>query len=414
MPKSSERSQLPPESSEPRPKPSAPVASLGLRLVGEAGKPLGKAQKKFDRLLRKVEALRREKQREILRCERFLALYQEQIHPEEQRLHKRRRELVLLLAAAWRAPKGLGARQREQLTALLESQLQELLATAGPEALDEELKNLWVELHPRPEASETVGAGEEAPAIPAEVADMIRDMGLDPKSFKPGMSFADLMGEVERQLGGSFEGGASSGGGPGEEPASRPKTARAQAAERKAAERAAAREEARKRTVVGIYKQLAKVLHPDLEQDPALRERKHALMQDLTKAYREGDLHTLLRLELEWINREEGDLARLGDEKLGIYSELLEEQVAELEAEIRDLPYSPRFAAVGRFAHPYYGLPADAGDILRSIRELSVSLKQFRDALSGPAAREELREALRQVGLQRKRQARRDGFGGHF
>jgi hypothetical protein len=35
------------------------------------------------------------------------------------------------------------------------------------------------------------------------------------------------------------------------------------------------------------------------------------VMQELTAAYRNHDLHTLLRLELEWIRREEGDLDRI-------------------------------------------------------------------------------------------------------
>ncbi|MDQ3417913.1 MAG: hypothetical protein M3541_03900 [Acidobacteriota bacterium] len=44
------------------------------------------------------------------------------------------------------------------------------------------------------------------------------------------------------------------------------------------------------------------MLHPDLEQDPSLRERKTGLMQEVTAAHAGGDLHTLLRLELEWID----------------------------------------------------------------------------------------------------------------
>jgi hypothetical protein len=424
MPKPRVPSPLPSEGSDPPPAsgPGEPAAPLGLRLVGEAGRPLSKAQKKFDRLLRKVETLRAEKIRVTARCDRFLKLYRDRIHPEEQRMHTRRREVVLLLAAAWRAPKGLGARQREELEDFLANQLQELLA-ADPGALDEELKQLWAELHPperdegpEPDAADEAGPpGGKGPGIPPEIAELIRDLGLDPEGFKPGMSHAEALAEAKRQLGGAFDAsGPGSEGGAGANPASRAKTARAQAAELKAAERAAAREEARKRTVVSIYKQLAKVLHPDLERDPALRERKHTLMQDLTKAYREGDLHTLLRLELEWISREEGDLARLGDEKLDIYIELLEEQVGELQAEVRDLPFSPRFAVVGRFAHPVYGVPADIDGILRGIREASTSLKLFRDALRGPQAREELREVLRQLGLQRKRQARWDAFEAGF
>src|SRR5262249_41275155 len=66
-------------------------------------------------------------------------------------------------------------------------------------------------------------------------------------------------------------------------------------------------EEARKKSIASIYKQLAKVLHPDLEQNEVRKQQKVRLMQELTTAYHDHDLHTLLRLELEWIQREEGN-----------------------------------------------------------------------------------------------------------
>ena len=77
-----------------------------LRLVATPGKPLTKAQKKFDRLLRKVETLRDERGRATARWDAFVKIYQEQIHPEERRMLARRKQVVLLLAAQWRKPKG--------------------------------------------------------------------------------------------------------------------------------------------------------------------------------------------------------------------------------------------------------------------------------------------------------------------
>ena len=67
-------------------------------------------------------------------------------------------------------------------------------------------------------------------------------------------------------------------------------------------------------------------------------------MQELTVAYRNSDLHTLLRLEIEWIKREQGNLDRLTDEKLAIYNDVLKEQADKLRDEIRELPYHPRYA----------------------------------------------------------------------
>jgi hypothetical protein len=52
--------------------------------------------------------------------------------------------------------------------------------------------------------------------------------------------------------------------------------------------------------------------------------------------------------------------------------------------------------------------------ILISIRELSESLRRFRDEMSGPRSRESLREALREVAAQRREAERwrsfMDGF----
>lgn len=105
-------------------------------------------------------------------------------------------------------------------------------------------------------------------------------------------------------------------------------------------------EEIRKKSLSTIYRQLAKVLHPDLEPDPERKQRKSALMQDLTAAYRNNDLHSLLRLELAWIEREEGDLERLTDEKLAVYNQVLKEQTDELQWELDELPYHPRYQPI--------------------------------------------------------------------
>lgn len=49
-------------------------------------------------------------------------------------------------------------------------------------------------------------------------------------------------------------------------------------------------------TAKGIYRALARELHPDKTTDEGERERRNGLMQDLTEAWRARDLGTLLRL----------------------------------------------------------------------------------------------------------------------
>lgn len=352
-----------------RPPSSAAAATeLSLRLSREGERPLTKAQKRFDTLVRRVETLRAERTRMTVRWEKFLHTYRERIHPEERRMVERRRQVARVLGASWRAPKGLGSRQRDLLEDLLRAQLRELVEF-GAEGLDAELRALWEELNPpAPEEADDGHVESKTQSAPEE--------NEGPKSEPEGAA------ETE------------------DTPPPSP--------------RATEREEARKRTTVSIYKQLAKALHPDLEQDPAMRERKHTLMQELTKAHREGDLHTLLRLELEWIKREEGDLERLGDEKLAIYSELLEEQVADLQEEIREVAFTPRFSAMARFMNPVGGGPDDMEKILLTIRQKSDSLKTLRDALSGSEGRQALRAILAEVDAQRRRQAESLGFAEGF
>jgi hypothetical protein len=70
----------------------------------------------------------------------------------------------------------------------------------------------------------------------------------------------------------------------------------------------------RKDTLGAVYRRLVKELHPDLEPDPAERERKSRIMQNVTAAHARGDLHALLQLKIEWLHPGV-DAARLSRDK---------------------------------------------------------------------------------------------------
>ncbi|MBI4472898.1 MAG: hypothetical protein HY646_09535 [Acidobacteria bacterium] len=142
-------------------------------------------------------------------------------------------------------------------------------------------------------------------------------------------------------------------------------------------------EELRKRSIAAVYKQLAKVLHPDLEPNAAQRERTLVLMQDLTAAYRNNDLHSLLRLEQDWIRREEGNLERLTQEKLSIYNQVLREQALDLEHELESLPYLPRYRPLVVIDGPFQMRlrtdgPNEAREIDASIATMNAAIFQLR------------------------------------
>jgi hypothetical protein len=69
-------------------------------------------------------------------------------------------------------------------------------------------------------------------------------------------------------------------------------------------------------------------------------------MQELTVAFRQNDLHTLLRLEMQWIEKEGGDIEHLTEEKLGVYNDFLARQVDGLEKQLRDQILHARYRPI--------------------------------------------------------------------
>ena len=317
--------------------------SLNLTLVSSHGRSLTKAQRAFNRLVGEVEELRSKIERESRRLDDALACYAQHLHPRLRRRTDLRKEYVRALAV-FLDGKGLkGKRLRATLGEIIAGEIEELHFEEGSLA-DDDLRALFERMHGR--GVDDVEEDEMAEAR-QEIESMFNDFGIeiDLSEFKPGVSdetlaakaaeIADHMREAEENWRASNR--------------PRPKTQRQMQKE----EQLRQAEELRKKTVASLYKQLARVLHPDLELDPALKEQKQALMQELTVAYRNNDMHTLLRLELEWIAREEGNLERLTDDKLAIYNQTLKEQIADLKRELYELPCHPRYQPIAEFDGPF-------------------------------------------------------------
>jgi exonuclease VII small subunit len=307
-------------------------------LVSRRGQALTKAQRTFNRLVAKIESLRLRLERETRRLDEALAYYGEHLYPRLKRKTELRKGLVRALAVNLDDKHLKGKRDRSTLCQMIADQLQEILVETG--ALpDDDLRALFERMYGR--GYEEVER-EEFEDARRQMESVFNDLGIDIdlSEFKPGMSDATIAAKgaelanrfrenFEEQLHASKE-------------SPRRKTARQVEKE----ERQRQAEELRKKTVATIYKRLARVLHPDLEPDVALRRQKEVLMQELTVAYRNNDMLTLLRLEMEWIEREEGDIERLSDEKLAIYNQTLNEQVQNLERELYELPYHPRYQPI--------------------------------------------------------------------
>lgn len=372
--------------------------SLSLTLVSSRGRSLTKAQRAFNRLVGEIEALRSNIERETRRLDEALAYYAQHLHPRLRRRTELRKEYVRALAV-FIDGKGLrGKRVQATLYEIIAAELEELHFEEGSLA-DDDLGTLFERLHGR--GFEEVEEEEIADAR-QEIESMLNDFGieLDLSELRPGVSdetLAAKAAEIANRVRGAEEEWRSS---------NRPRCQTQRQMQKEEQLRQA--EELRKKTVASLYKQLARVLHPDLELDPALREQKQALMQELTVAYRNNDMHTLLRLELEWIAREEGNLERLSDEKLAIYNQTLKEQVVDLQRKLYELPCHPRYQPIAESDGPF-GVtirangPAEARALDEAVASMEASI---RDLQSGN--RHETLKAILQSYREEQRARKRD------
>jgi hypothetical protein len=105
------------------------------------------------------------------------------------------------------------------------------------------------------------------------------------------------------------------------------------------------------KTLRSIYITLVKILHPDVVQDPVQKAEKEDLMKQVTIAYDQKDLSTLLRLEMEWIHKITEFPEHIADEKLRIYISALKERVAALELQRKTQRHHPRFMKIRQYVN---------------------------------------------------------------
>ena len=226
-----------------------------------------------------------------------IARYHQAVEPLRRELHAGWREWVLALDRASLQP-GLSRAERRQLGDLLQEAIAPLLG-----AQDD------------PEIS-AVAARHAAEAPPAAASEQAEEAG------RGGERLEDLAEDWERQAA----------------------AAAAQRAERAAKRRAAGaldrpRKEAQdvSRSVRDVYRRLASALHPDREPDPQERERKTRLMQHANQAYAEQNLLVLLELQLQAEQIDAAHLGAVDRRRLQHYVTVLQEQLADLQAETRRL-----------------------------------------------------------------------------
>jgi hypothetical protein len=361
--------------------PSKPGTGAGLAIGKSAAKPLTKAQLAFNRLVKRIEVLRRQVAVETEDWEAGMRFYAAELHPLEAGLFAARKVFARALARLLAQPNLLKRHQRKAVLELAGVQLSHLVDREG-EALEDDLQELF-RLVEGTSIKEALAEDREAERRLFEADFAAMGVDIDLSKLRPGMDPDALKAALDEAKAKIFA--ADEGPGPG---ARRVSPARA-ARERE-------KEELRQKDIGQLYKRLAKLLHPDLESDPALRAQKESAMKDLTTAYKANDLHALLRIELEWIRNAGMEAARLTDERLKLYNDVLREQVEQLEAELQTLPLHPRYHPLRRYVDPYVGVRGmDRKGAKRDLVQNARHLKESAAALSGADALGEIEAFMR-------------------
>lgn len=339
-----------------------PAPAQELRIAPQGAARLGKEQQAFNRLVRKVQVLREKLAEWAAFVPNHNRRVAEDLMPVQQQLSAARRETILTLARILEG-KAAGGRPGKAEQRNIEAHLLELARA---------------HLEDDPQDAQIVALHDQY----AELG-FAEDQELD-RELARGM-VAQMFGvELEdHELGGSVEDALAAGAARARQAAEeQAEAARARRAERAAragvTDKVAASEQAAKeasQSVREVFRKLASALHPDRAGDEAERARRHELMQRVNHAYDEGDLLTLLTLQLETEQIDAAHLARVSTARLGHYNKVLREQVRELEQELAGITrhfagLTGQHPAVVTFAAVQHALKREVAELKRAVKEL--------------------------------------------
>ena len=350
-------------------------------------KPANKAQQRFRKLVTQIE-----RQRERLKqwedySQRYNRRVSGELGPLQEKLRAARKQMALLIDELLSAPtrgRRLGGVQRSKLKQLLTQLIEDLLQ----EADDEALKTL------RDKYQEPID--EDDRLFQMEVTrDFLQGMtGLEIDDDHGARSPEELMEYIQRTIQEQDDKArqARQPRGRDREEHMHAHTAAAQAEREQAARQIS-------QSLRDVFRKLVSALHPDREPDAAERQRKNELMQRVNRAYEANDLLTLLGLQLEIEQIDAAHLSSLTPQRLAQYTQILREQLANLEAELGQF-MQPFVTAMGRRSSS--GLtPVDVDRQLSAdIAQMQTVLRHLHDDLVAFGDPDRLRKRLAEYELE--------------
>jgi uncharacterized protein (UPF0335 family) len=317
-----------------------------LHLIPRAGvgPSLSPAQKTFNRLITKIKKLQQEQKDATQELDAALQFYYGKILPEEALLQKALAERIKIAYQQYKTSKDFTKEEIRDLKKLVVEDIGILCAMADASAISDEIKDIFKEVNG---VSYEEDSAEAMESMKHEVQKKFRASGVE-------VDFSDLnindprekiVHDMFRSIGKAFSNHKNTD----------KKTSKTKKQQEKELKRQAF-EEMQKRSLNTIYKQLARALHPDLEQDCEQRQWKEGIMKKLTSAYKKGDLCELLIIEMELLSRSNDALEFQHNEQLEIYNSILKDQEKDLQAAIAMLPMHPKYMPLQEFDQCPFGI----------------------------------------------------------
>lgn len=378
----------------PSPHATATAAATALLLIPTpaSGAPLSPGQKRFNQLTQRVSQARERLQAWQAGVDDYSRGFAEQVQPLVEAWQTAEREWVLALggllaSSPW--PKG----QRDTLRALLCEAAEPLLDRTNDPAI-----RALFDQHAGVDYDTL--QQQRLAAMKLAVEDLT---GLDLGDLDEVNTEAGLMARVRQGMADAEQARAEAQAARAARAAAR-RAAKGKAAPPSAASQRALVAQQTTQSLREIYRKLASALHPDREPDPARREAKTALMQQVNQAHEARDLLTLLSLQWQIEQMEGATLAQASEQRLAHYNQVLAEQLEELEraSQQAEAEFCARFGVQANGPLHLNGLDALLAQAVRHWQALRAEQQHRLQTLQDP-------EATRRW-VKRQKQRRRQGL----
>ncbi len=156
----------------------------------------------------------------------------------------------------------------------------------------------------------------------------------------------------------------------------------------------AATPETEQKSVSELYKELAKLIHPDLEQDESIRYHKEQLMKELTAAKDKSDVHAMLLIQQKAavLNKADTSEKSYSLQLLKMYNNSMKKKLDALKRSLQQQIFRAFGSKESFYAHGRKKIAVDdriKSDII-SIRELKENLQHNSRIISTAAHLKEL------------------------